>query len=64
MKATLEFNLPEEDQEFRWAMNAVGYVSVIQEALRKLKYHQEALIPVTDMREQIWESLKERGLEV
>lgn len=64
MKATLEFDLPEDEQEFRWAADAVGYVAVIQEALRKLKYHPDATIPVADMRETIWESLKDRNLEV
>lgn len=64
MKAILEFDLPEEEQEFRWAADAVGYVCVIQEALSALKHHHDATIPVEQMRETIWESLRDRNLEV
>lgn len=64
MKAILEFDLPEEEQEFRWAVNAVGYVCVIQGVLFTLKHHPDATIPVEQMRETIWKSLQDRNLEV
>jgi hypothetical protein len=72
MKAILEYTLPEESQEYEFAMNGANYLFAIQEFdnyLRsELKYNNE-LSPNEDkviqkLRDKLYECLNERGVTI
>lgn len=69
MKATLEFNLPEENEEFETASNAWKYKSVLWEMdnyLRnKLKYEElkgEEYVAYEQVREHLWSLINEENV--
>jgi hypothetical protein len=71
MKAILEFNLPEEDEEYRHAVHGIDYSIVIDEIdnyLRgQLKYNcdnlsEEVQAALQLVRDKLWEEMNERGL--
>lgn len=69
MKAILEFNLPEEDDEFHYAKEGISYSIVIEDTLNHirsiLKYEENPKLDVATLehvRGFIIEALSERGL--
>lgn len=68
MIATLTFNLPEEQNEFDTANNALNYKRALNEIsyfLRnKVKYGGELNIEVAKMREEFYKILEENGVEL
>ena len=71
MKAKLEFNLPEENEEFQVAVDGWRYKSIIWELdsfLRsKLKYEnlQEKEYEIFDkVRSHLWELIKEENITI
>jgi len=71
MKATLEFNLPEDREEHNYALNGILYSIVLDEIdnfLRtKLKYHYESLSEDTqaayqEIRDLLHQEKAERNL--
>ena len=67
MKAILEFNLPEEAEEHRTALNGPKYLVVLQELDAKLrnmkKYQNEEVIGVDKVRTMITDLLYNYGVE-
>jgi len=59
MKATLEFNLPDENSEYRTAFHAPGMFCVLwdfdQWLREQIKYHDK---PYEDIRKKLWECLE------
>lgn len=64
MKAILEFNLPEEDEEFNTAMHGIDYKIILEELdnyLRhELKYNEDAMVATRhgvfqEIRDKLWE---------
>ena len=73
MKGLLEFNLPEEQSEFRDAQNGSGYLGVIQEFdnyLRSvIKYEsdglsKEELSVYEKVRERLYEEMNSAGYTI
>lgn len=71
MKSILEFNLPEESQEFRTAINGWKYKSVlieINEHLRsKIKWEEmsdEVMTALINVREDIYQRLSEHNISL
>ena len=72
MKAKLEFNLPEEKDEFDYACNGLKYCAALGELdnfLRsKIKYDQnltdEQYKVYEDVRSKLWEILNEEGISI
>jgi hypothetical protein len=71
MKATLKFNLPEEQEEFELASNAVKYsivLSDIDNHLRsKIKHADltdEQYKVYEEVREQLWDYLNQEGIKL
>lgn len=69
MKALLEFDLPEDAEEHRMAVQGADWAFVVQhmaETLRsKLKYSEmktEAMQMLEEMRAELYEEMKSRGL--
>lgn len=66
MKATLEFNLPEEDSEYRAALNGAKWQQVLWEIddwLRDLRKHSDKnTISIQEVRDRIYEELQSGGL--
>lgn len=58
MKAILEFNLPEEQEEFEYAINGSKWASLVwnldQELRSKIKYSED----ITDEEENIYREVK------
>lgn len=65
MKTILEFNLPEEESEFRKSIDAWKFIAVIQdldeELRRKLKYESDSL---TDSEYAIYENIRKKLYEI
>jgi hypothetical protein len=72
MKAILEFNLPEETEEYELAMNGSHYLFALQELdnyLRsQLKYNdslnEEQCYIIESIRTKLHEELNERGVTI
>jgi len=68
VKATLEFNLPEEIVEFDHVCKAWSYVAALEavaQAFReKDKYSEEAATTWSEARELFWDTLKASGVEL
>jgi hypothetical protein len=66
MKGILEFNLPEDHEDFMYAQNGILYSIVIDELdnwLRsKVKYEDKSTLKISEVREKLNELLQERGL--
>jgi hypothetical protein len=66
MKATLEFNLPEEDTEMRDAMNGTlwrGVVITLYNEIRRLQKSDREAIPLEGLRDILNEECNSRGLD-
>jgi hypothetical protein len=68
MKAILEFNLPEDNQEFEYAKNGILYSIVLEELdnwLRnKYKYEDQETITIDEVRAKLRELMNERDLSL
>jgi hypothetical protein len=73
MKATLEFNLPEEQEEFQLATNAVKWMSFAHQFEQYLraeykynedKYNEDQYKTLVEIRETFYELLNEEGLSL
>lgn len=72
MKATLEFNLPEEKEEFDTAVNANAYRSVLCEfdgQLRKILKYEESITDemkgtLQGLRDTLNEMARDEGIEI
>jgi hypothetical protein len=68
MKATLEFNLPEEQYEFDCAVRGQswkGAVSLLDNYLRnESKYSNREVVSTQEVREKLFEILREQDLEL
>lgn len=65
-KGIIEFNLPEEQIEYEWAISAPKYQFVIREILEnlrdKIKYKDEKTINTGEFRDYIYSLLSEEGI--
>ena len=71
MKAILEFNLPEEEDEHQLAINARKYYTVLwdidQQLRNKIKYSiapDNAIAAYEETRDLLWELLNDKGLDL
>lgn len=71
MKGILAFKLPQEDEEFRMAVNGFRYRNIVDDMngyLReKIKYghkYKNATEAVEDIRRYLWECIEEYKVEV
>lgn len=68
MKAILEFDLNTERYEFEAMKNGLDYKAVIEEILEllrsKVKYEDEDMISIEDLRDRILEAVKDRDLSI
>jgi len=71
MKATLEFNLPEEQSDFYDATNGWKYKAVLQDFDRYLKSMIGSSLPTEDqielvdqIRQKMWEMVNDEGVEI
>ncbi len=67
MRASLHFSLPDEADLFEQAQNAYKYWSVIMDfdnfLRQKIKYTEQQTIELQEVRDKLWEIVKENGLE-
>lgn len=67
MKAILEFNLPEDTQEYENAMNGQRLSIVISDLLnylrQKSKYENFETLPISVVREKIYELLNDMNIK-
>ncbi len=67
MKGVLEFNLPEDEEDFYYAQNGILYSIVLEDLdnwLRnKVKYEDQETISIEEVREHLTKLLKERDLK-
>lgn len=67
MKAALFFKLPEDQTEHTWALHAGSLYLVISELdnfLReKIKYEDQKQIDMQEMRDKLWEIVRENDCE-
>ena len=71
MKAILEFNLPDDEDEHSLAINARKYYTVLwdidQQLRNKIKYSSasdDTIAAYTKTRDLLWELLNDRGLDL
>lgn len=66
MKAILEFNLPEDNAEHKWALNGFKWMSICHELDQWLrsaaKYEDRDTVTVDEVRARIHEEMEESGL--
>jgi hypothetical protein len=68
MKAILEFNMPEDREDHKYALHGIEYAIILEELdnwLRNMfKYEDKVKIDIEVVRSKIYELLKERNLEI
>ena len=66
MKATLEFNLPEDKEEFDFATNAVNYYSALCEFDQWLRseYKYNGNEAMVEVREKLNEIINENNIKI
>lgn len=68
MKAKLEFDLPEENEEFKLATKAIDYYCAlddIRQYIRQLyKYDDVGEVSIDELHDKFWEILNDRGIDL
>lgn len=64
MRAILEFDLPEEGEDFRYAVNGWRYVNVIDDLFNHIRKHIKYDDQLTEEQERIYEGIREKLSEL
>lgn len=68
MKIIMEFNLPEEESNYRWARDGFAYLNIIKdfnEYLRRVvKYEENKIFHAQEIREKFFEIVRAHDVSI